>query len=154
MIISPEWSPTSMLKQAELKIWMTAGLLQIALSDPFWNFIFFIELGLKLIQFKIKFKTKSEIFIQKNIHSIESGIFNRIIHSPKKQENYSKFQNMVSEPSWGPCVDNRPPEMDFGICANNQDGNCRSLTKVKFSTDQVRPALGSGSWLIDWSVDC
>ena len=28
MIISPEWSPTSMLKQAELKIWMTAGLLQ------------------------------------------------------------------------------------------------------------------------------
>ena len=26
--------------------------------------------------------------------------------------------------------------------------NCRSLTKVKFSTDQVRPALGSGSWLI------
>ena len=24
---------------------------------------------------------------------------------------------------------------------------CRSLTKVKFSTDQVRPALGSGSWL-------
>ena len=30
---------------------------------------------------------------------------------------------------------------------------CRSLTKVKFSTDQVRPALGSGSWLIvDWLV--
>ena len=25
---------------------------------------------------------------------------------------------------------------------------CRSLTKVKFSTDQVRPALGSASWLI------
>ena len=24
---------------------------------------------------------------------------------------------------------------------------CRSLTKVKFSTDQVRPAIGSGSWL-------
>ena len=25
---------------------------------------------------------------------------------------------------------------------------CRSLTKVKFSTDQVRPALGSDSWLV------
>ena len=32
--------------------------------------------------------------------------------------------------------------------------NCRSLTKVKFSTDQVRPALGSGSWLIDGWMDC
>ena len=32
--------------------------------------------------------------------------------------------------------------------------NCRSLTKVKFSTDQVRPALGSGSCLIDGWVDC
>jgi len=30
---------------------------------------FFIELGLKMIQFKIQFKTKSKIFIQKNIHS-------------------------------------------------------------------------------------
>ena len=38
---------------------------------------FFIEFGLKMIQFK----TKSKIFIQKNIHSIESRIFNRIIHS-------------------------------------------------------------------------
>ena len=27
---------------------------------------------------------------------------------------------------------------------------CRSQTKVKFSSDQVRPALGSGSWLIGW----
>ena len=36
--------------------------------------------------------------------------------------------------------------------SNNQNGNCRSLTKVKFSTDQVRPALGSGSWLS--IVDC
>ena len=42
---------------------------------------FFIEFGLKMIQFKIQFKTKSKIFIQKNIHSIESRIFNRIIHS-------------------------------------------------------------------------
>ena len=30
---------------------------------------FFIEFGLKMIQFKIQFKTKSNIFIQKNIHS-------------------------------------------------------------------------------------
>ena len=37
---------------------------------------FFIELGLKMIQFK----TKSRIFIQKDIHSIESSIFNRIMH--------------------------------------------------------------------------
>ena len=44
---------------------------------------FFIESGLKMIQFKIQFKTKSKIFIQKNIHSIESRIFNRIIHSKK-----------------------------------------------------------------------
>ena len=29
----------------------------------------------------------------------------------------------------------KPPKLTF----------CRSLTKVKFSTDQVRPALGSGS---------
>ena len=42
---------------------------------------FFIESGLKMIQIKIQFKTKSKIFIQKNIHSIESRIFNRIIHS-------------------------------------------------------------------------
>ena len=30
---------------------------------------FFIEFGPKMIQFKIQFKTKSKIFIQKNIHS-------------------------------------------------------------------------------------
>ena len=41
---------------------------------------------------KIQFKTKSGMFIQKNIHSIGSRIFNRIIHSQKKEENYSKFQ--------------------------------------------------------------
>jgi len=45
-----------------------------------------------MIQFKIQFKTKSGIFIQKNIHSIESRIFKRIVHS-KNEENYSKFQN-------------------------------------------------------------
>ena len=47
---------------------------------------FFIESGLKMIQFKIQFKTKSKIFIQKNIHSIESRIFNRIIHSQKMRK--------------------------------------------------------------------
>ena len=47
---------------------------------------FFLESGLKMIQFKIQFKTKSKIFIQKNIHSIESKIFNRIIHSLKMRE--------------------------------------------------------------------
>ena len=41
---------------------------------------FSIESGPEMIQFKIQFKTKSGIFIQKNIHSIESRIFNRIIH--------------------------------------------------------------------------
>ena len=47
---------------------------------------FFIEFGLKMIQFKIKFKTKSKIFIQKNINSIESKIFNKIIHSQKMRK--------------------------------------------------------------------
>ena len=65
---------------------------------------FFIESGLKMIQFKIQFKTKSKIFIQKNIHSIESRIFNRIIHS-KKWGILFKVpklgQNMASEPSSG-----------------------------------------------------
>ena len=50
-----------------------------------WRYVlkihFFIESGLKMIQFKIQFKTKSRIFIQQNIHSIESRIFNKIIHS-------------------------------------------------------------------------
>ena len=51
---------------------------------------------------------------------------------------------------------------NFQISTNRNDWRsqarvsiiCRSLTKVKFSTDQVRPALGSGSWLIDGWVDC
>ena len=42
----------------------------------FLKIYFFIESGLKMIQFKIHFKTKSEIFIQKDIHSIESRTFN------------------------------------------------------------------------------
>ena len=49
---------------------------------------FFIESGLKMIQFK----TKSRIFIQKNIHSIEYRIFTINIHSKEFKENYSKFQ--------------------------------------------------------------
>ena len=53
---------------------------------------FFIECGQKMIQFKIQFKTKSKIFIQKNIPSTESIVFNGIIHSKKIEENYSKFQ--------------------------------------------------------------
>ena len=49
---------------------------------------FFLESGLKMIQFK----TKSVIFIHKNIHSIESRIFDRIIHSQKRGKLF-KFQN-------------------------------------------------------------
>ena len=45
-----------------------------------------------MIQFKIQFKTKSKIFIQKNIHSIESKIFKKIFIQ-KKEENYSIFKN-------------------------------------------------------------
>ena len=59
---------------------------------------FFIELGLKMIQFKIQFKTKSGIFIQKNIHSIESWIFNRIIHSKKLRKT---IQNSKISPKYG-----------------------------------------------------
>ena len=76
---------------------------------------FFIELDLKMIQFKIKFKTNSGIFIQKNIHSIEFRIFNRIIHSKKMRkiiQNSKIRPNMASEPSWDPCIGNRNPEMD------------------------------------------
>ena len=49
---------------------------------------FFIESGLKMIQFK----TKSRILIQKNIHSIEPRIFNKIINSKFFEGNRSKFQ--------------------------------------------------------------
>ena len=53
---------------------------------------FFIEWGLKMIQFKIPFKTKSRKSIPKNIHSIEYKIFKRTIPSKEFMENYSKFQ--------------------------------------------------------------
>ena len=72
----------------------------------------FIESGLKIIQFK----TKSGIFIKKNIHSIESKIFNRIIHSQKMEkiiQNSKMKPKYGFGPSWGPCIDNRPPEMDW-----------------------------------------
>ena len=59
---------------------------------------FFIEFGLKMIQFKIQFKTKSKIFIQKNIHSIESRIYNRIIHSKKMRKI---IHNSQMRPSYG-----------------------------------------------------
>ena len=55
---------------------------------------FFIELGLNMIQFK----TKSGLFIQKNIHSIESRIFNRIIHSQKMRKI---IQNSKMRPKYG-----------------------------------------------------
>ena len=77
---------------------------------------FFIESALKMIQFKIQFKTKSGIFIQKNIYSIESRIFNEIIHSKKMRkiiQNSKRRPNMAFEPSWGPYIGNRPPEMDW-----------------------------------------
>ena len=47
-----------------------------------------------------------------------------------------------------------PSYLSMLNCASNKTNSwkglvsCESLTKVKFSTDQVRPALGSGSWLI------
>ena len=66
-----------------------------------WRYVlkihFFIESVRKMIQFKIHIKTKSKIFIQKNIHSIESRIFSKIIHSQKNEENYSKFQNKAKK---------------------------------------------------------
>ena len=77
---------------------------------------FFIESGRKMIQFKIQFKTKSGIFIQKNIHSIESRIFNRIIHSQKMRkiiQNSKMRPKYGFGPFWGPCIGNRPPEMDW-----------------------------------------
>ena len=52
---------------------------------------FFIEWGLKMIEFKIQLK-KIRIFTQRNIHLIEHSKFNRIIHSKEFNETYSKFQ--------------------------------------------------------------
>ena len=65
---------------------------------------FFIESTLKMIQFK----TKSKIFIQKNIHSIEYRKFNTIIHSKEFEKNHSKLKRRRPKygfrPSWGPCL--------------------------------------------------
>jgi len=49
-----------------------------------------------MIQFKIQFKTKSKRFIQKK--SIESRIFNRIIHSQKMMKI---IQNSKIRPKYG-----------------------------------------------------
>ena len=43
-----------------------------------------------MIQFKIQFKQRSRIFIQKSIDSIEYRIFNRIIHSNKMRKIIQK----------------------------------------------------------------
>ena len=56
----------------------------LGVGNPFWKF------GLNNDQFKIQFKTKSWVFIQKNIHSMESKIFSSIIHSKELKENHSK----------------------------------------------------------------
>ena len=53
---------------------------------------FFHLIGPKNDSIKIQFKTKSGIFIQKIIHSLEYRIFNKIIHL-KNEDSYSKFQN-------------------------------------------------------------
>ena len=67
-------------------------LWEVGVGDLFWKLIFLIKSGLEMIQLEIQFKTKSRIYIQKNIHSIEYRISNRIIHSKEFKENYSKFQ--------------------------------------------------------------
>ena len=57
-----------------------------------------------MIQFNIQFKIKSKIFIQKIIHSIESKIFNKIIHSTKLK-NIIQNSNLImwfSNLKWQP----------------------------------------------------
>ena len=68
-----------------------------------------------MIQFKIQLKTKSEIFIQKNNHSIEYRKLNKIIHSKEFEETYSKLEK---RPKYGfgtllrPLFGSRTPEMN------------------------------------------
>ena len=77
---------------------------------------FFIDSGLKMIQFKIQFKTKSRIFIQKNIHTIEYRIFNRTIHS---KDLGKIIQSSNKRPNYGfgalhrTLYGSRTPEMDL-----------------------------------------
>ena len=59
---------------------------------------FFVNSGLKMIQFK----TKSEIFIQKNIRSMESKIFNRIIHSKKLRKIIQNSKIWLRSPPEAP----------------------------------------------------
>ena len=51
-----------------------------------------------MIKLEIQLKTKSIIFIQKNIHAIEFRIFNRIVH-PKKMREI--IQNSKIRPKYG-----------------------------------------------------
>ena len=73
---------------------------------------FFIESGMKMIQFK----TKSKIIIQQNIYSIEYGKFNRIIHSKEFEENNSELRK---RPKYGfrallrPLFGSGFPEMNW-----------------------------------------
>ena len=102
MLFSNRWSSNSKIK------------LPRCLNSPkryVLKIHFLIESGRKMIQFKIQFKTKSKILIQKIIHSTVSKIFSRSIHSKKwgKLFKISKWgQDMASEPSWGPSIGNRP----------------------------------------------
>ena len=59
-----------------------------------------------MIKFKIQFKTKSKIFIKKNIHSIGPRIFNRIIHFKKMRRI---IQNSKLRPKYGFGALLRPP---------------------------------------------
>ena len=103
--VSPLWlGPASVLSG---RILLLRGIITVALyrrapaDSPGRSDLkihFFIESGLKMIQFKIQFKTKSRIFIQQNIHSIESRIFNRIIHSQKMRKI---IQNSNIRPKYG-----------------------------------------------------
>ena len=69
-----------------------------------------------MIQFKIQFKTKSRIFIQKNIHTIEYRIFNRTIHS---KDLGKIIQSSNKRPNYGfgalhrTLYGSRTPEMDL-----------------------------------------
>ena len=63
---------TKELKDFEGVVWGCLSQMEPSWPSPVRYVLkihFFIEFGPKMIQFKIQFKTKSKIFIQKNIHS-------------------------------------------------------------------------------------
>ena len=70
----PVQKVANLFQMTSIRIWLINSTRRYVLKIHF-----FIEWGLKMIQFK----TKSGIFIQKNIHSLESRIFNRNIHLKK-----------------------------------------------------------------------